>query len=166
MQEEVNQKTVAFVVSTSKMTASILRQILSKYLQENQRKLASVKQNIQYKKEHAYKGKMSVKKLVNSGNGVSDIKIQDGNIRDFERIARKYGIEYALKRDNTVTPPQHIVFFRGRDVDVLNQAFKDYVAKQQIKNARPSIRMQLKRAKEILRKVPQKAKTKSRGQEL
>lgn len=166
MQDEVNQKTVALVVTTSKMTASVLRQVLIKYLQEQQRRMSMKKQNKQYQSKTAYKGRMSVKEFVRTNNGTSVIPIDDGNIRDFDRIAKKHGLKFALEKVDKVTPPKFIVYFRGQDADVLNVAFKEYVAKQQKRKDQPSIRMQLKRAKEILRKLPEKAKTKSKEKAL
>lgn len=71
---------------------------------------------------------MSAKQLVTSGSGVSNIEITDSNIKSFERNARKYGIDFSLKKDKSRDPSRYIVFFRGRDTDVVNQAFKEYVA--------------------------------------
>ena len=90
MQEEVEQRTVTLAISTSKMTANVLKSAISKYLA--------------YRKEKAKQGpvkpcgKQSVKQLVGQDQGVTNIEITDKNIKDFERIARKYGIDFALKR--------------------------------------------------------------------
>ena len=58
-----------------------------------------------------YKGKQSVKHLVRQGAGVSNIEITDGNIKSFERVARKYGVDFALKKDTTSQPPPAIWSF-------------------------------------------------------
>ena len=93
MQEEVEQRTVTLAVSTSKMTANVLKSAISKYLA--------------YRKDKAKNGpvkpcgKQSVKKLVQQDKGVTNIEITDKNIKDFERIARKYGVDFALKKDKT-----------------------------------------------------------------
>ena len=34
---------------------------------------------------------------------------------------------YAIKKDKTTVPPRYLVFFKGRDADVLTQAFKEFV---------------------------------------
>lgn len=39
-----------------------------------------------------------MKQLIGQNQGVSNIEINDPSIRDFERIARKYGVDYAVKR--------------------------------------------------------------------
>ena len=46
------------------------------------------------------------------------------NIKDFEGTAKKYGIDFALKKDISENPPRYLVFFKGRDADVMEAAFK------------------------------------------
>lgn len=52
-----------------------------------------------------------VKSLVRQGQGVTNIEITDANIGSFEPKARKYGVDFALKKDCTETPPKWLVFF-------------------------------------------------------
>ena len=65
------------------------------------------------------KGKQTVKELVGQGAGVTSIEISDKNIKSFESIARKYGVDFAVKKDSTEKPPTYLVFFKGRDTDAL-----------------------------------------------
>ena len=140
MQEEVEQRTVTLAVSTSKMTANVLKSAISKYLA--------------YRKDKAKNGpvkpcgKQSVKKLVQQDKGVTNIEITDKNIKDFERIARKYGVDFALKKDKTGEIPKYLVFFKARDADALTAAFKEYTAKTDRKKERPSVLKKLRRFKE------------------
>lgn len=62
-------------------------------------------------------GKQSVKELIGLNQGVSRMPIGDASIREFEREARKYGVDFAVTRDKTVNPPQYTVFFKARDQD-------------------------------------------------
>lgn len=166
MQEEVNQKTVALVVNTTKMTASVLKRAIERKLQEDgqkrSRKRSEHQASRQNKKLH---GKMSVKQLVSSGSGVSNIEITDRNIKSFERIARKYGIDFSLKKDKSREPPRYIVFFRGKDTDVVNQAFKEYVAGQTKSKSKPSIKKCLAHYKEIVAKSVKKSRNKTKDRE-
>lgn len=84
-------------------------------------------------------GKQSVKQLVGQNQGVSNIEITDKNIKDFERIARKYGVDFALKKDKTGEIPKYLVFFKARDGDALTAAFKEYTAKTDRKKEKPSV---------------------------
>lgn len=156
MHEEVNQKTIALTVKTAKLTASVLKNALEKFLQSQKNK----------DNKH-YKGKQSVKHLVGQNAGVSNIEITDGNIKSFEKIAKKYSVDFAVKKDKTETPPKYIVFFKGRDVDVLTQAFKEYVHKEMKLKEKPSIKKQLNEYREIIKNnlMKDKVKKKDRGLE-
>ena len=162
MQEEVEQRTVTLAVSTTKMTANVLKQAISKYLAYRKEKVRAgpVKPC----------GKQSVKQLLGQNQGVSNIEINDGNIKSFERVAKKYGIDYALKKDKSENPPKYLVFFKGRDTDVLNQAFKEYVGKQMKQKDKPSIMEKLTHFKEIVAKGKNRERAKEhqkdRGQSL
>ena len=141
MQEEVESRTVTLAISTTKMTANVLKSAISKYLA--------------YRKEKAREGpvkpcgKQSVKQLVGQNQGVSNIEITDKNIKDFERIARKYGIDFALKKDKTGDIPKYLVFFKARDADALTAAFKEYTAKTDRKKERPSVIQMLRKLKAV-----------------
>ena len=158
MQEEVAQKTIALVIKTSKLNASVLKAAMRMYL--NHRKQ-------QAQNKH---GKVSVKKLVGEGVGVSSIEVTDNNIKAFERVARKYNVDFAVKKDKTTDPPKYMVFFKGRDADVIAQAFKEFVYGNEKKKGRVSVREKLNKFRE---KVSQdknrersREKNKDRGQSL
>ena len=85
-------------------------------------------------------GKQTLRQLMKQNAGISNIEITDGNIKAFESTAKKYGIDYALKKDATETPPRYLVFFKGRDADVLTAAFKEFSARKLTQEQRPSIR--------------------------
>lgn len=142
MEEEVTQKTIALAIRTTKLTADVLRTALQKFIIAQRQK-----------HHNPYKqGKQTVRQLVKQNAGVSNIEIADTNIKSFEHIARKYGIDYALKKDTSVTPPRYLVFFKGRDTDVLNQAFKEYVGKKMKQHDKPSIMERLTHFKDIIAK--------------
>ena len=43
-------------------------------------------------------GKQKVKELIGQNAGVANVDIKDEDLKGFERIARKYGVDYAVKR--------------------------------------------------------------------
>ena len=85
--------------------------------------------------------------------GVSNIEITKDNIKAFQSTAKKYGIDFALKKDATETPPRYLVFFKGRDADALTAAFKEFSARKLTQDKKPSIRKALaafrEKAKEL-----------------
>ena len=118
----------------------------------------------------AVKRKVSVKELVGEGAGASSIEITDGNIKSFERVARKYNVDFAVKKDKTTEPPKYLVFFKGRDADAVAQAFKEFVYGNEKKNSRTSVRQKLKHFRDVVSKDQNKErsreKNKDRGQSL
>ena len=155
MQEEIENKSVALSIKTTKLTAGVLKAALIKALAEMEK---------QRKNPKVYKGKQSVKHLVRQGVGVSNIEVTDGNIKSFEKVARKYGIDFALKKDTSTKPPRYLVFFKSRDADALTAAFREYsgrVVKDKSRE-KPSIRKQLVKLQEVVKNM---AKSLSRNKQ-
>ena len=158
MQEQVNEKTIALYIKTGKLTAQTLQKAMKSLL--NQMKKQKDKQ------PH---GKQTLKQLMKQNTGVSNIEITEDNIKAFESTAKKYGIDFALKKDTTENPPRYLVFFKGRDADVLTAAFKEFSAKKLTQDKKPSIRKLLSDFKEkaaSLNAQRAKVKNKDRGIEL
>ena len=111
------------------------------------------------------KGKQTVRQLTGQGVGVSNIEITDKNIKPFESVARKYGVDFALRKDVSDMPPKWLVFFKSRDADALTAAFKEFSAKQLKKTSeKPSI---IESMRDLMAKVKKqvidKTKHKDRG---
>ena len=159
MQDEVNEKVIALSIKTGKLTAELLQKAVKSLLSQ-------IKKQIDTPTQH--KGKQTLKQLMKQNTGVSNIEITDGNIKAFEQTARKYGIDFSLKKDSTETPPRYLVFFKGRDADVLTAAFKEFSAKKLTPQKKPSIRKLLSTFKEQIAKNAErgKVKNKDRGREL
>ena len=162
MQEEVDQKTIALAVNTTKMTGRVLAKAIQMYLAHQKDKSKNPK---------IYHGKQTIKQLMKQNTGLSNIEITDKNIRSFESVAKKYNIDYALKKDTSEKPPRYLVFFKGRDVDVINMAFKEFTQKQLKHKDKPSLRKLLAKLKEQAQKLNQnrdreKHKDRDRGAEL
>ena len=128
MQDEINEKVVALSVKGAKLTAEMLQKAIKAMLAQAKKQ--------QEKQPH---GKQTLKQLAKQNAGLSNIEITEGNIKAFEQTAKKYGIDFALKKDSTETPPRYLVFFKGRDADALTAAFKEFSAKKLNKEQKPSI---------------------------
>ena len=74
--------------------------------------------------------------------------------------AKKYGVDFALRKDKTTQPPHYIVIFKAKDADNLEQAFREFTAKTLTKEQRPSIRKVLAAAKQKAAQQPKRAKEK------
>ena len=158
MQEQVNEKTIALYIKTGKLTADTLQKAMKSLLNQMKKQ-----------KDRQPHGKQTLKQLMKQNTGVSNIEITGDNIKAFESTAKKYGIDFALKKDTTENPPRYLVFFKGRDADVLTAAFKEFSAKKLTQDKKPSIRKVLSDFKEkaaSLNAQRAQVKKKDRGIEL
>ena len=144
MQEDIENRTVALVISTGRLTGLVLQSAIRQLLHELERRSANKEPEIPH-------GKQSVKQLIGQNAGASNIEINDSNIRVFEKIARKYGVDYALRKDKTSKKPRWLVFFKARDADALTAAFTEFTAKVIKPEKKPSILKQLVMYKEKLK---------------
>ena len=90
MQDEVNTKVVAIAVKGGKITAEVLEKALRKFIEEIEKAQKTASQ------PKTYRGKQSIKHLVEQNAAISNIEVTDGNIKYFERTAKKYGIDYVF----------------------------------------------------------------------
>ena len=96
-------------------------------------------------------GKQTVKQLIGQNQGISNIEITDPSIKEFEKIARKYGVDYAVKKDRSCSPPKYLIFFKARDADALTAAFSEYTQKKVRNASRPSVLEKLNHFKELIK---------------
>ena len=158
MQEQNNEKIVALSFRSAKVTSDVLVKILKKFL--------ALQKN---RKPKIVRGKQSLKKLIhgNENASVTNIDINDKNIKAFEKTARKYGIDYSLKKDKSTDPPQYTIYFRAKDSEIMTKAFKDFLnSHSEKKEKKPSILKRLNNLVKIRNKERKREKTKTREAEL
>ena len=152
MQEEVENRTLTLIVSGTKFTGRLFKAAISKYMAHRREKRLEKQRSRD--SPVTPKGKQTVKQLIGQNQGVSNIEINDPSIKDFERIARKYGVDYAVKKDRSASPPQYLIFFKARDADALTAAFSEYTQKK-VKKAdrseRPSVLAKLSHFKALIK---------------
>ena len=162
MQEEVESRTVNLAISTSKLTARTIVSAVRGYL--------NYRRNVTFKKEQTAdkepSGKQTVKELIGQGQGVTNLDIAKTDLRGFERVARKYGIDYAIRKDASVDPPKYLVFFKAKDADAMEAAFKEFSQKALRKEERPSVLDQLRKFKELVAALPGKVINREKKREL
>ena len=149
MQEEVNEKTVSLSNTGGKVTVRLLKLAMIRFLAAMEKEKVERSRKQQQTKgppDKEYHGKQSMKKLAQQNVQLSNIEITDNNIKAFEKVAKKYGIDFSLKRDNSVDPPRYFVFFKARDVDVMTAAFREFTGKTLNKAKKPSVRKKLQEA--------------------
>ena len=146
MQEEIEHKTVNFAISTTKLSARTV--------------LRAVKAAFRLYQSKTSQGKQSVRTLLRQNRGVSSVEISKTGIRGLERYAKKYGIDYAIRKDSSEVPPRYLIFFKAQDTDALNAAFKEYSASVLSKTERPSVLAKLHNLAQTIANLPDKVRHK------
>ena len=158
MQEEVDQKTIALAVKTGKLTAQVLQAAIRKYLAARQKGTGKARH-----------GQQNLRQLKKDGSALSNIEITDQNIKAFDPIARKNGLDYNVKKIENGKPPTYLVSFKGKDIDVMTEAFREFTAKKLGRDKKPSIRKALAAAKDKAKQLNaarDKVKKIDRGREI
>ena len=162
MQEEVTGKAVALIIDGAKMSEQVLEKALQKFLEAQKNKSPKM-----------HRGKQTLKQLAGQNAGLANIEISDKNIKAFTHVAKKYHVDFALKKDTTAEQPRYLVFFKSRDADAITAAFQEFASRKMGRDEKPSVRERLAQAREqVAQKVEhrtldrEKVKVKERGVEL
>ena len=150
-QEEVTQKSVALIVKGGKLTGRILAWAMKAFLERARQPTAK-------------RGKQSLRSLAKQGAGLADIEVSGDNIGSFKGIARKYGVDFALKQDASANPPRFIVFFKAKDSKALESAFNEYSKVQLKRGAKTSLLQRLAKYKEKAKAAAPPAKNRNMGE--
>ena len=138
MQEEVTQGAVTLIVNGSKLTEQAFEKAVKKFLEEVQKS----------RQPKIYRGKQTLKQLAGQNAGLSNIEISDRNIKAFSQVAKKYHVDFALKKDASAEQPRYLVFFKSRDADAITAAFQEFAGKRMGREEKPSIRERLEQTRE------------------
>ena len=135
MQEDIERRAIAISLTAGRLTARTLAKAISAALRQiQQRRRATM----------TPQGRQSVKKLMNHGVNVSRIPL-DGTTRLFDRVARKYNVDYAFRK---IGPKQYRLFFKAGQADAITDCFAEYTKRMMKKERRPSVLKRLGRANE------------------
>ena len=142
MQEDLENRSVTLIVNSSKFTARTLHNALSKFLEYSKHKARDHKNIYSH-------GKQSVKRLIGLNEGVSTVDLgKNASFGLFDKIARKYNVDYAVKKVEKDGETRHLIFFKGKDRDAVETAMAEYLQKsvpREKTKDRVSIRQQLRR---------------------
>ena len=147
---------MALAINGAKLTGRMFKAAIAKYLAHRKEVKAQKARDGPVKPC----GKQTVKELIGQDQGVSNIEVTDPSIRQFDRVARKYGVDYAIKRDKDHDPPRFLIFFKSRDADAITAAFTEYNQQKVKKASRPSVLQKLAQFKDTVRDTSEKIKKK------
>ena len=136
MQEDIEHRAVTLAINAGKMTGRTFRNALAKLLH-------FLKNKHQQHKQVKPCGKQSVKKLIGQNQGVSRVDLShDDDVKQFEHVARKYGVDYAITKVKS-EKPRYLIFFKARDNDALTAALEEYTAQRMRGKGKPSLHSKL-----------------------
>ncbi|MDR1703308.1 MAG: PcfB family protein [Clostridiales bacterium] len=150
LQEQVNEKTVAFSIKTFKLTGRLLAKAMRAFLKNAREPTGKG-------------GEKSLKSLSKEGATLADIEIP-GEIGTFKRMARKYNVGFAVKRDDSVKPPNWVVFFKAKDSKALELAFNEYSKVILKRKEKPSMLKRLEHFKQVAKSLVPPSKNRDRGE--
>lgn len=159
MQEEFEKKTVAFVMDTAKFTSDELFRAVKQFLELGIKKTGE-------KDEPT--GEMTVGELVSKGGGAKTIEIDPKEIATFRQVAMKYEVDFAVKKNLDEKDPKFLVFFQGKDEEVITNAFKEYVYEVEKNKTRESTKKKLseKKKKVEIDKTKRRDKEKHKNRDI
>ena len=147
MQDETSQATMSLMIRSGQITARTLRDAIRQILMK--------RDVLETRVRDSSTEKQTLRTLVRDGSEMTNIRVSRENIGDFEYIARKYDIDYSLKRDRSGEEPCYRVFFRARDWETLFNALEEYARRTELRRDRAeeplSVQRQLERYRETAR---------------
>jgi hypothetical protein len=154
VQDQINERSVALSIKAAKLTGRVLAQAMRAFLKRAREPTPS---------KH---GRQSVKALAKQGASLTNIEISGENIGDFKKTARKYNVDFALKRDDSEAPPKWLVFFKAKDADALTAAFNEYskITLKRRKSKESPLLSELAKAKELVSRIGTPIKTRQHGE--
>lgn len=146
----MSRQTIAVSVKASKLTARALAYVVAAV----GRKIAK-----EHRKAQTPHGKQSVRKLMGHGGDTNAIEVDTPKL--FDKVARKWGVDYAIRR---VGDEKYLLLFKARQADAITACFSEYSRRvlKRSKSQRVPIREQLKRAAAELARQPSHKKERAR----
>ena len=161
MQEDVENKTVNLAVQSVKLSFRLMYSAWRRYKDRHDREKAA-KTPVE---DETVKGKQTVKELIGQGEGVAKIDIEKTELKDFKKMAKKYGVDFAVVKDTKQDPPLYTIIFKAKDGAAIDKAMEAFAAKSlkfENKKERPSVLEKLEKNKAIVAKTPRKVKEKKK----
>ncbi|WP_346026724.1 PcfB family protein [Beduinella massiliensis] len=143
--DEISRSAIAITVRASKLTAQGLAYVLGAAA----RKIRKAQRAAQ-----TPQGKQSVRKLMGQVGDTSGMELP-GDTRLFDRVARRWGVDYAIR---PVDKGKYLLLFKARQADAVTGCFAEYSRRMlnRSKDRRVPIREQLKRAQALVCQQPQR----------
>lgn len=179
MQEEIENRTVNLVITTSRLSVRALTDGLRRFLnrveqqsrlrQETASRERIAKAEIRARRKEMEKtdsphGKQTIRQLIRHSNGLKQVPVQGERLKEFERVLKRYGVDFAIMKETAAEKPRFLVFFKAKDEEVLSSVLADCTWRQMERSSieRPSILKLLAEIKEKAAAIPRKDRIKEK----
>ena len=158
MQEEIENRTVNLVVTSSKLSVRTLMDGMRRFINRMEEQSRLNRGTETRGKTDGPHGKQTVKQLIRHSNGLKQIPIQEESLKEFEKVLNRYGVDFAVMKENRAKSPRFLMFFKAKDEEVLKSVLEDCTRKQMEKSTdkRPSVLKLLSVMKEKVTAAPRK----------
>ena len=99
-----------------------------------------------------------MKKLLRQDQQVSRINVDEAGLKDFQKLAKSYGIDFAIVQSKHKEPPEYTCFFKAKDREAIDNLLEDYMERNLHK--KKSVIAKIKEKLKEIAKSPHKAKEK------
>ena len=144
-------------VNAAKVTGRLLLNLLKKLMKEAE-KLGGLEKLV-----NANGNEVKLKDMVKKGQ-LEEIPVEEAELKELKKELNRYGVKFSVMKDKE--SGKYSIFFQAKDEKVMQQAFKNAVAKFTKKDKkRESVIDRLNHYKEKIKTQPQKDKVKQKKQE-
>lgn len=155
--EEVTRQVIAVKKKALHLTAREVVKLMKMILNKTEKEKNGLKDFIGKQKP------TTVKDLVKNGK-VETLELNDVDLKNLKRDLNKNGVKFSIKKD--LTTGNNIIFFQAKDEKVMEQAFKEAVAKFAGKDKKKeSVIDKLNNFREKVKNTHQKDKIKEKHKE-
>lgn len=161
VEQEIGRQFVIVLKGAARLTPKLVAKAM-KIAAQPSKTIKKIKSRHNNKKVQKH-GKMTVKELAAKDKGMTSIELHDQSFREFSRIAKKYGIDFAPFK--VKGEKKFMIFFKAPDTDAMTACVEEYTKKQVKKAAREKRPSVLQKLKDIRAGITNPARTAERHKE-
>jgi len=138
--EEFGKQVLVISCNTLKQGFKALASFVKNKYENYKREKSQVKNTVKIEKERMklyepYKGKQTVRQLMQHNQQLNSVDISTNvSLRTFNGIAKKHGVDFAVKKNPENN--KYLIFFKAKDHDVLAAVYDEFAKKELNKNSK------------------------------
>lgn len=150
--EEVTKESISYVYRSSRVSLEDAIKVM-RWIDETKKE---IKSKVKARKDVKPVGKQTVKQLIGQDQGVTSVDVAKTDLREFQKIAGRFGVDFAVVKNKGQEPPIYTIFFKARDQDAISKVVQLYTEKKMLEPKKPSIIQHLKELKSKAAEIPHK----------